>query len=197
MENDHTTQESVAGMIPPGDVQGFPLGGDPAEAPPAADDARRIPSGGKAGIMPVPSAEGELPAQPADETEAAVQASFRAVMAEAAALRGRYPGFDLGAALADRRFAAVLVSLQRAGAPDPVRLAYEGVYHERLTRDVVRAAVERTAAGLAESIRSGTLRPAENGGGAAAGAHIDPAALSPQQRRDIRDRVMRGERVTF
>ena len=126
-----------------------------------------------------------------------VAADFRAAVAEGEGLRQIYPGFDLGRELADPRFARVLVSLQRGGVPQPVRLAFETAHRRELMGGALRRAVERTAAQVAEGIRSGSLRPAENGGGAAADTRPDPAHLSPQQRRDIRDRVMRGERVVF
>ena len=126
-----------------------------------------------------------------------VHESFLRLMAEGEALARRYPGFDLAGELADPRFAALLTSLERAGAPEPVRLAYEAAHHDEITGAMVRYAVERTAAQVAEGIRSGALRPAENGGGAASDTRPDPGHLTAEQRKDIRQRVMRGERVTF
>ena len=134
---------------------------------------------------------------PEDSAADPIAADFRAAVAEGEGLRQIYPGFDLGRELADPRFARVLVSLQRGGVPQPVRLAFETAHRRELMGGALRRAVERTAAQVAEGIRSGSLRPAENGGGAAADTRPDPAHLSPQQRRDIRDRVMRGERVVF
>ena len=133
----------------------------------------------------------------ADDDEAPIRASFRRIMAEGERLRQIYPGLDLGAELANPRFAALLASLERTGAPEPLRMAYEATHHDQILGGVVRYAVERTAAQIAEGVRSGALRPAENGGGAASDTRLDPGNLSPQQRRDIRQRVMRGERVTF
>ena len=132
-----------------------------------------------------------------DDDPPALRASFRDAVAEGEALRALYPGFDLGRELADPRFAGVLVSLQRGGVPGAVRLAYEAAHRRELLGGALRAAVACTAAQVAEGVRSGALRPAENGGGAAADTRPDPGHLSPQQRKDIRERVMRGERVTF
>ena len=129
--------------------------------------------------------------------EAPVRQAFLAAMAEGEGLAALYPGFDLGRELSDPRFSAALVGLQRAGAPEPVRLAYQAVHHDQILGDALQYAVARTARQLAESIRSGTNRPAENGGGAAADTRPDPRSLSPQQRQEIRRRVMRGEKVTF
>ena len=142
-------------------------------------------------------AEEDAPDEAPDDGEEPIRRSFRAAVAEGEALRQLYPGFDLGRELSDPRFAEMLVSLQRAGAAEPVRLAYEGVHHREILGGVVRYAVARTAAQVAEGVRSGALRPAENGGGAASDSRLDPRTLSDRQRRDIRARVMRGERVTF
>ena len=133
----------------------------------------------------------------ADDDEAPIRASFRRLLAEGEHLRQLYPGLDLGAELANPRFAALLASLERTGAPEPLRMAYEATHHDQILGGVVRYAVERTAAQIAEGVRSGALRPAENGGTAASDTRLDPGNLTADQRRDIRQRVMRGERITF
>ena len=162
--------------------------GATAAMPPHADRA-----GNEAPRSFTPGNQDEVSA----DDEAPIRASFRRLLAEGERLRQLYPGLDLGAELANPRFAALLASLERTGAPEPLRMAYEATHHDQILGGVVRYAVERTAAQLAEGIRSGALRPAENGGGAASDTRLDPGNLSPQQRRDIRQRVMRGERITF
>ena len=144
----------------------------------------------------------DAPEERADEEEDGsgeepIRSAFRAAAAEGEALRGLYPDFDLGRELADPRFASLLVSLQRCGMPEAVRLAYEGAHHAALVTDAVRRATAHTARALAEGVRSGALRPAENGGAPAAPVRTDPARLTEEERRDIRRRVMQGERVTF
>ena len=74
----------------------------------------------------------------ADDDEAPIRASFRRLLAEGERLRQLYPGLDLGAELANPRFAALLASLERTGAPEPLRMAYEATHHDQILGGVVR-----------------------------------------------------------
>lgn len=149
--------------------------------------------------IPAQNGEGACQSAPQEDGhgEAETERAFRAAAAEGEALRALYPDFDLGRELGDPRFASLLVSLQRCGAPEAVRLAYEGAHHAALLYQAVQRTAERTAAAVAEGVRSGALRPAENGGSSPAELRTDPARLTEAERRDIRRRVLAGERVTF
>lgn len=110
----------------------------------------------------------------------------------AEALRDSYPDFDLADEMRDPVFA-------RLTAPgvdlDPAD-AYEVVHRHSLAEARRRADLQRAA----QAVFSGSLRPSESalsGVYASVPVKTDPRSLSPDDRRDIRRRVERGERVTF
>jgi len=70
------------------------------------------------------------------------------------------------------------------------------LYHQALKR----AAMIESGLMLTKAIQSGRTHPIENGLDSryfTAPLHTDPASLTPEERKDIRNRVMKGERVTF
>lgn len=106
---------------------------------------------------------------------------YRAIRAEAEALRKDHPDFDLGRELENGRFAALL----HGGAS--LSDAYALVHREELGRaDTVRSA--------------GAAQPLENGVGKNAAAAVcspDPRSLTPKERRQLRRRAAKGETIVW
>lgn len=122
---------------------------------------------------------------------------FRAHLAslavQAESLRAEIPDFNLRQALQDPDF----LRMTSPAVGLSVRRAWYALHGEQLRR----AAAERSALALTESLASGALRPREGGRGLAAGtlSESDPHSWSRQQRETVRRRVYeaaaRGEKI--
>ncbi len=110
-------------------------------------------------------------------------------MAQAADLRGTYPGFELTRELKNADFCELL----RSGAS--VRAAYELVNRDAIMRAAARDMEEK----LIRRILSGADRPREGGltSQSAAVVKSDVASMSKSARREIIRRVQRGEKISF
>lgn len=118
------------------------------------------------------------------------QALLQRLMSQAERLRQQEPGFDLGRALRNPRFARLVAAGLDAGE------AYDALRQPQLLDEAYRL-------GLAQGARQAAAdynrsRPVENGA-APAGVvtALDPAGLSRQQRQEIRRMVRSGKTVTF
>ena len=142
-----------------------------------------------------PDAAPQSPAAPAsnatpDTPSPAAQALLQRLMSQAERLRQQEPGFDLGRALRNPRFARLVAAGLDAGE------AYDALRQPQLLDEAYRL-------GLAQGARQAAAdynrsRPVENGA-APAGVvtALDPAGLSRQQRQEIRRMVRSGKTVTF
>lgn len=142
-----------------------------------------------------PDAAPQSPAAPAsnatpDAASPAAQALLQRLMSQAERLRQQEPGFDLGRALRNPRFARLVAAGLDAGE------AYDALRQPQLLDEAYRL-------GLAQGARQAAVdynrsRPVENGA-APAGVvtALDPAGLSRQQRQEIRRMVRSGKTVTF
>ena len=159
----------------------------PATAAQADTPATPSPAASNAAA---PDAAPQSPAAPAsnatpDTASPAAQALLQRLMSQAERLRQQEPGFDLGRALRNPRFARLV-----AGE------AYDALRQPQLLDEAYRL-------GLAQGARQAAVdynrsRPVENGA-APAGVvtALDPAGLSRQQRQEIRRMVRSGKTVTF
>lgn len=118
------------------------------------------------------------------------QALLQRLISQAERLRQQEPGFDLGRALRNPRFARLVAAGLDAGE------AYDALRQPQLLDEAYRL-------GLAQGARQAAAdynrsRPVENGA-APAGVvtALDPAGLSRQQRQEIRRMVRSGKTVTF
>lgn len=145
-----------------------------------------------------PDAAPQSPATPAsnaastspDAASPDAQALLQRLMSQAERLRQQEPGFDLGRALRNPRFARLVAAGLDAGE------AYDALRQPQLLDEAYRL-------GLAQGARQAAAdynrsRPVENGA-APAGVvtALDPAGLSRQQRQEIRRMVRSGKTVTF
>lgn len=111
---------------------------------------------------------------------------------EADELTAQCPDFDLGAALNDDRFCALL----RAGTD--VRTAWFALHAQALLETACLRAGRSAEQRVAEHIRARGLRPAENGlgsGGAGIVVRPDVSRMSRADRAELAARAERGERV--
>lgn len=159
----------------------------------AQADAPATPS--PAASNAAPDAAPQSPAAPAsnatpDTASPAAQALLQRLISQAERLRQQEPGFDLGRALRNPRFARLVAAGLDAGE------AYDALRQPQLLDEAYRL-------GLAQGARQAAVdynrsRPVENGA-APAGVvtALDPAGLSRQQRQEIRRMVRSGKTVTF
>ena len=162
----------------------------PAASNAATPDAAASPS-------PAPPASNataapDAPASPAspDAASPAAQALLQRLMAQAERLRQQDPGFDLGRALRNPRFARLVAAGLDAGE------AYDALRQPQLLDEAYRLGIAQGARQAAADYNRS--RPVENGA-APAGVvtALDPASLSRQQRQEIRRMVRSGKTVTF
>lgn len=130
----------------------------------------------------------------ADRRLADANARLERVRTQAEQARALYPDFELSRELDNPVFAGLLA------ADVDAQTAYELVHQDEILLEGMRYAAERAGAQLADAIRSGALRPVENGVGATGASAVqtdDPRALTHEQRAALRERVRRGERIVF
>ena len=111
---------------------------------------------------------------------------------EADELTAQCPDFDLGAALNDARFCALL----RAGID--VRTAWFALHAQALLETACLRAGRSAEQRVSEHIRARGLRPVENGlgsGGAGIVVRPDVSRMSRADRAELAARAERGERV--
>lgn len=115
------------------------------------------------------------------------------IIDEAEGVKKVYPAFDL-----DREFDNPMFRrLMAAGVP--VISAYELMHRDEINGLLAEKAVRQAEKRISAAISSGEKRPKENGsaGKSAAVMSFDPKGLSGEERRSIRERVKRGERIVF
>jgi len=132
--------------------------------------------------------------QAEDRRKAQLQAHFQEILRQCTEVRKVYPGFDLQKELRDPRFA-------RLTAPESgvdVRTAFEALHREELAPAMMAFAAKKAQEKLAGAMRSGGLRPPENGSqGVGAVLQDDPRSLSKKERENIRRRVRSGEKIVW
>lgn len=122
------------------------------------------------------------------------QQKLAEVQSQGEALREKFPAFNLEEELQDPDF--VRDVFERG---IPVEKAYKLKHMEEILSGGMQHAVQRTAEAASRTVQAGANRPAENGAGStvAAQTQLDPRKLTKEQRKDLRERINRGERVVF
>ena len=135
------------------------------------------------------------------QQEAEQERLWAAKLAEAETVRQKYPEFDLNKELADEKFKQILFVMDSVGFSNSLEGAYKVMHLDELNqRDAnaaAQAAVEETKAKIGEAIRSGQQRPAEGGNKGGQAKPLSAKGMSRAQIEEIRERVARGERITF
>ena len=119
--------------------------------------------------------------------------AFARVEREARQAKRKYPSLDLNREMQDPRFGMLVAR----GVP--VEAAYALAHGQELLGSAMAYAVRRAKEDLAAGMQASAARPTETGLGAqsAAVGGLDPARLTKAQRKAVREKVARGERVTF
>lgn len=130
----------------------------------------------------------------AEEAEAQEKRQFYEKIArQEEEVKRYYPAFNLEGEMEREDFK----SLFRAGVP--LKTAYEVVHKDELLGGAMARAANATLIKAANAVKTGTLRPAENGNTptGAPDFSFNPRKLTPEEREDIRKRVARGEKISF
>lgn len=121
--------------------------------------------------------------------EEQMQRSFSAVRQQGDQLKTEYPDFDLSTEMRDERFMRLITNNV------DVRTAYEVCHRDRF----LKQAAQKAAQQVSDSVQANAARPTENGVQAPAAPArtrvTDPRNLTPQMRKDLRNRVRRGEKI--
>lgn len=127
------------------------------------------------------------------QTEMERQA-FAKLQGQAQEVKKIYPSFDLGAELKNETFARLIA------AHFDCRQAYEFAHKDELVRSGMQFAAQTAAQQVSDAVQANGRRPTENGVGNASGGVVwvdDPRKLTREQRKDLRQRVRRGEKVVW
>lgn len=101
-----------------------------------------------------------------------------------------FPQFDMRSECNNPQFVKLL------GAGFDITSAYKAVHFDEITRGMMQQTEKDTKKRVADSIRSGSSRPAENGAsGPANAAKMDVWSLSKEEFHKMLDRVKQGERI--
>ena len=112
---------------------------------------------------------------------------------EAEELKRMYPQFDLQSEIQDKRF------LDLMGAGIGMRTIYETLHHDEILPALMQQTAKAATKQQAAAVRSGQMRPAENGMSSRPAAQTvkDPAKMTKEERQEYARRAARGEIITF
>lgn len=110
---------------------------------------------------------------------------------EAEACQQQFPGFDMDSECQNPEFVRLL------GSGVDVTTAYKALHFDDISRGIIATAATNTKKQVANTIRSGAARPAENGVGNGAPAQLktDIWKLSKEEFRKLQERVENDEEV--
>lgn len=121
------------------------------------------------------------------------QETYAQWMREAEQVKQLYPEFDLRQELQNDQFGRLL----RVGIS--VQNAYQAIHNDELMQRGMMAASNSAAAAAAKTIQAQRGRPAENGANAGGAVNFKPDVhkLTAKERRELAERAMRGETISF
>lgn len=113
------------------------------------------------------------------------------IIEEAEKVKEVYPSFSLEREFED----PVFRRLMSAGVP--VISAYELIHRDEVNALLIEKAVRQAEKRIASAVSAGTKMPEENGSrsSAASVSSFDPRNLTREERKNIREKVRRGESV--
>lgn len=150
------------------------------------------------GLRKIRTAERQMREVDRARKEEQSRQAWQALQTESEQLKHVYPSFDMEKEFNDPQFGKLVASLQANGFTAPLRTAFESVHRDELMSGAMQYAAQRTKQQIANGIQSGSVRPNEAGAAqTAVQAAIDPSKLTRKQIADIRERAMRGEKITF
>lgn len=127
--------------------------------------------------------------------EAMFQQHIQNLVKQGEQVKQMFPSFDLRKELQNDTF-------RRLTSPEggvDVMTAYRVVHAREIEPQAMQIASQKTAEMLSQKIQAGKSFPRENGTGKAAGIEVrsDPTKLKNADFNEIRERVRRGEKITF
>lgn len=128
----------------------------------------------------------------AQPSEDAIRQSFDRLTTQAEQAKSVYPGLELRQELKDPMFTRLVMNGVDA------KTAYEVAHREEILRGGMQYAAQQAARQVASAVQANAVRPVENGLGAGAPATVqvsDPRSLTKQMRRELKERVRRGEKI--
>lgn len=127
----------------------------------------------------------------------AMQQHYGKLMQQGEALKAKYPTFDLNEEIKNPTFARMVAP----GVGLSVEDAYYTVHRKEIEQAALKAATEQTAKNMANAVRSGTMRPQENGStpSAPSVSSFSYKNASKEQRDALKQRIRlagaRGEKI--
>ncbi|MBP3410078.1 MAG: hypothetical protein J6M10_03685 [Clostridia bacterium] len=124
-----------------------------------------------------------------------LQSHFQNLQKQAEEVKKVYPGFDLEAELKNKAF----VEMTKPGSNVDVMTAFRAIHHDELAGAEMQYAARKSAERISASVAANARRPAENGikGSSAATAKLDPANLSREDIRNLREEVLKGKKKVY
>lgn len=121
------------------------------------------------------------------------RAFFGELVQQGEALKQFYPGFDIQAEMANPQFARLVMN----GVP--VKGAFEAVHMEEIMGGAMQYAAQKVTAKVSNAYAANQARPRENGASAGlpSQSEFDPTKLTREQRKELRERAYRGEKISF
>ena len=122
-----------------------------------------------------------------------IQAHFQKLQEQGEAMKKVFPDFDLRRELQN----PVFVRMTSPNVGISVEDAYYAVHRKELQTAAMQVAAQKTAQKVSNAIQAGSRRPTENGinGQAPSVTTFDYRSMSPQQRKELKDRIRSGEKI--
>ena len=126
-----------------------------------------------------------------------MQQHYQSLLQQGEALKQKYPGFDLQQELKN----PVFVRMTAPNVGIPVETAYYAVHRQEIEKAALQVTAQKTAQNISNAIRSGSMRPVENGTSSAAPSvtAFDYKHASKTEREALKKRIReagaRGEKI--
>ena len=126
-----------------------------------------------------------------------MQRHYSSLLSQGESLKTKYPGFDLQKELEDPLFA----KMTAPGVGVPVEMAYYVIHRKEIEAAALKVSNEQTAKNIADAVRSGTMRPQENGVNSSAPSvsSFSYRNASKEQREALKQRIRmagaKGEKI--
>lgn len=128
-----------------------------------------------------------------NEQEEQARVAYERITREGEALKQFYPNFNLDAEMQNPAFGRLMT------AGISVRDAYEVIHRNEINGQMMQYAAQKASEEVAKSVQANQARPTENGAGSAPAVvyKSDPSKLSKEDRKAIKERARRGEKIAF
>lgn len=121
------------------------------------------------------------------------RAFFSDLVQQGEALKAVYPGFDIQAEMANPQFARLIMN----GVP--VKGAFEAVHMDEILGGAMQYAAQKVTEKVSNAYAANQSRPREVGatGSLPSQSQFDPTKLTREQRKELRERIYRGEKISM